>query len=47
VEPAEAAAAFGAFEEHLRSLGLDPEGAQATKTRTALEYFASHLPKPG
>jgi hypothetical protein len=47
VTPAEASEAFGAFEEHLRSLGLDPEGAQATKTRTALEYFAGHLNPPG
>ena len=31
------------FETHLRELGLDPEGAQDTKTRTALEYFASIL----
>jgi hypothetical protein len=28
------------FEEHLRKLGLDPDGAQETKTRTALQYFA-------
>ena len=28
------------FESHLRKLGLDPEGAQETKTRTALNYFA-------
>jgi len=28
------------FDTHLRELGLDPEGAQNTKTRTALEYFA-------
>jgi hypothetical protein len=28
------------FDIHLRELGLDPEGAQETKTRTALEYFA-------
>jgi hypothetical protein len=27
------------FDTHLRELGLDPEGAQGTKTRTALEYF--------
>jgi hypothetical protein len=31
------------FDTHLRGLGLDPEGAQDTKTRTALEYFASIL----
>ncbi|MDR6757878.1 hypothetical protein J2Y48_003175 [Mycoplana sp. BE70] len=29
------------FDAHLRELGLDPEGAQQTKTRTALEYFAA------
>jgi hypothetical protein len=28
------------FDAHLRDLGLDPDGAQRTKTRTALEYFA-------
>jgi len=28
------------FDAHLRELGIDPEGAQETKTRTALEYFA-------
>ncbi len=28
------------FDKHLRGLGLDPEGAQETKTRTALKYFA-------
>jgi adenylate cyclase class IV len=28
------------FDKHLRNLGLDPEGAQETKTRTALNYFA-------
>lgn len=43
VPPSEAAAANTVFEEHLRSLGLDPEGAQSTKTRTALEYFAQTL----
>ena len=31
------------FEAHLRQLGLDPEGAQDTKTRAALEYFANSL----
>jgi hypothetical protein len=31
------------FDTHLRGLGLDPEGAQDTKTRTALEYFANIL----
>jgi hypothetical protein len=38
-----AAKANKAFEAHLRGLGLDPEGAQETKTRTALEYFAENL----
>jgi len=32
-----------AFDTHLRELGLDPKGAQETKTRTALEYFAKTL----
>ena len=31
------------FDTHLRELGLDPKGAQETKTRTALEYFARTL----
>jgi hypothetical protein len=31
------------FEQHLRRLGLDPEGAQETKTRTALKHFAKAL----
>ena len=35
------------FETHLRELGLDPKGAQDTKTRTALEYFASILKEAG
>ena len=38
--PADAAQARKDFEQHLRDLGLDPKGAQETKTRTALEYFA-------
>jgi hypothetical protein len=29
-----------AFDNHLLTLGLDARGAQQTKTRTALEYFA-------
>ena len=41
--PNEALQARKEFEMHLRELGLDPEGAQDTKTRTALEYFASIL----
>jgi phosphate-selective porin len=40
VKPEEAEKARGAFVSHLKELGLDPEGAQETKTRTALEYFA-------
>ena len=31
------------FDAHLKDLGLDPEGAQETKTRAALEYFAKTL----
>lgn len=38
--PEDARGAQQAFDDHLRSLGLDPQGAQETKTRTALEYFA-------
>ena len=38
--PKEALQARKGFESHLRKLGLDPEGAQETKTRTALNYFA-------
>jgi hypothetical protein len=41
--PNEALQARQEFETHLRELGLDPEGAQDTKTRTALEHFASIL----
>lgn len=40
VPPGEAHQAQREFDDHLRSLGLDPQGAQETKTRTALEYFA-------
>lgn len=40
VEPEEAEKGRAAFASHLRELGLDPAGAQETKTRTALEYFA-------
>jgi len=43
VAPEEVSKARPAFESHLRELGLDPEGAQETKTRTALEYFARTL----
>jgi hypothetical protein len=41
--PNEALKARKEFEAHLKGLGLDPKGAQETKTRTALEYFASTL----
>jgi hypothetical protein len=33
------------FDQHLRELGLDPEGAQEAKTRTALNYFAKAVRK--
>ena len=32
-----------AFDGHLRKHGLDPAGAQETKTRTALQYFADEF----
>ena len=41
--PDEALRAREEFDAHLRELGLDPEGGQDTKTRTALEYFAKTL----
>ncbi len=41
VKPDESRKAMKAFENHLRELGLDPDGAQETKTRIALEYFVS------
>lgn len=34
-----AAQARREFEDHLNSLGLDPQGNQETKTRTALKFF--------
>ena len=40
VPPGQAAQAREAFDKHLLELGLDPQGAQHTKTFTALEYFA-------
>jgi adenylate cyclase class IV len=43
VEREEAAGAREIFETFLRGLGLDTEGAQETKTRVALEYFAAKL----
>jgi hypothetical protein len=42
-EPKGARQARKDFDAHLRDLGLDPEGAQQTKTRTALEYFTTAL----
>jgi hypothetical protein len=33
------------FDKYLRSLGLDPQGAQETKTRTALQFFAKSCRK--
>jgi hypothetical protein len=38
--PGKAHEARADFDAHLTALGLDPQGAQETKTRTALEYFA-------
>jgi hypothetical protein len=38
--PEEAPQARKDFTKHLRALGLDPKGAQETKTRSALKYFA-------
>lgn len=43
VAPSQAPSAREEFDRHLRTLGLDPMGAQETKTRTALEYFAGTL----
>jgi hypothetical protein len=40
VPPHEARQAREEFNKHLRDRGLDPQGAQETKTRTALQYFA-------
>jgi hypothetical protein len=45
VPPKKATQAQKEFDKHLREFGLDPEGAQETKTRTALEYFAKTLKK--
>lgn len=45
-KPDQAVDARQAFMSHLRELGLDPEGAQETKTRVALEYFAKTLAAP-
>lgn len=41
VPPAKAPQARLAFEKHLGKFGLDPQGAQETKTRTALAYFTT------
>jgi hypothetical protein len=41
VPPYEAHRAREEFDRHLGELGLDPQGAQETKTRTALRYFAA------
>jgi hypothetical protein len=41
--PGEADKAHKDFDTHLRNMGLDPQGAQETKTRTALEYFAREI----
>ena len=41
--PDKAAQTRKVFDKHLRDLGLDPHGAQETKTRTALKYFTSLL----
>jgi len=45
VQPAQSVKAKKHFETHLKELGLDPKGAQQTKTLTALQYFASQLHK--
>lgn len=41
VPPDEAHQARKAFDNHLEILGLDPQGAQETKTLTALKFFAA------
>jgi hypothetical protein len=43
--PGEASRAQKDFDKHLRELGLDPQGSQETKTRTALNYFSKALRK--
>lgn len=45
VQPEESVEAKKQFEAHLTKIGLDPKGAQQTKTLTALQYFASQLGK--
>jgi hypothetical protein len=39
IAPDQGASARKAFEGHLRQMGLDPAGAQETKTRTALKHL--------
>lgn len=41
--PEEATHARQVFDQHLRELGLDPQGAQAAKTRTVLRHFAKDI----
>jgi hypothetical protein len=43
VSPDQEAEAKKRFDQHLKELGIDPNGAQETKTRTAVEYFAKAL----
>ena len=43
--PGEASQAHKDFDKHLRELGIDPQGSQETKTRTALNYFAKVIGK--
>ena len=43
VPPKKAPQARKEFDKHLRGFALDPKGAQETKTRTALEYFAKTI----
>ena len=43
VKPDRESEAKKMFDQHLKELGIDPNGAQETKTRTALEYFAKAL----
>jgi len=43
VRPDQETEAKKVFDQHLRELGLDPNGGQETKTRTALSYFAKAL----
>jgi len=45
VEPKESMEEKKQFEAHLSKIGLDPKGAQQTKTLTALKYFTAQLGK--